>query len=381
MALEDTGHRSENMNIKSFYGRLLRKIWLLPLAALIGAVVGFVIYFAVHVVYAPARSYETSSTLYLIFAPDETGEVYDYYNGYTWNTIMATDEVINTTMDYLKEMGIAELASGSETSGSVEGGVTKDEVLASTTASVPSDLRYLVITINNTDKELAQAILEATDKSLIAYGEKRDEFISINLEREDDEAELEVITDRTAVAAALGAGIFVLLLIIVMVLGDAMDDAIYVPEDAEKRYHLPVLGIMPKQGQQLSTRFKNELIACSKKTLGAHDKIAVISVSDTEGEGSAAKVVEDFKDIVKSTFNFDRTKIEAMPLPGTTLESYREIAQCDGVVIAISQGDRKGTTVEHTISQLHKHDCPILGIIMTDTDMVFLKWYYGEGKV
>lgn len=376
MALEDTGHRSENLNIKSFYGRLLRKIWLLPLAGVIGALAGFAIYFAAHVVYGPARNYETSSMLYLIFAPDDTGEVYDYYNGYTWNTLMSSDEIINTTMDYLKEMGITELASGSETPGSVEGGVTRDEVLGSVTASVPSDLRYLVITVGNTDKDLAQAILIATDKSLISYGDKRDEFISIKLEREDDVAKLETITDRTGVATALGAGIFIILVIIAMMLLDAMDDAIYVPEDGERRYHLPVLGVMPKKDQELPVRFKNELIACSKKILGAHTGIAVISVADTDENDTAAEVVDSFKNIVKSTFNFDRTQIKALPLPGTTLESYRDISECEGVIIAIPQGARKGTSVEHIISQLHKHDCPVLGIIMTDTDMKFLNWYY-----
>lgn len=376
MALEDTGHRNENMNIRCFYGRLLRKIWLIPLAALIGAVAGFAIYFAANVVYAPARTYEATSMLYLIFTPDETGEVYDYYNGYTWNQLMTTDEIINTTMDNLKEMGITELASGSETPGSVEGGVTRDEVLRSTTASVPSDLRYLVITINNTDKELTKAILTATDNALISYGQKRDEFISINLEREDDEPSLEAITDRTAVAAALGAGIAVFLVIMIMILLDAMDDAIYVPEDAEKRYHIPVLGVLPFDNQELPTRFKNELIACSKKTLGAHSSIAFISVNDTEGSDNSKKCVEDFKDIVKSSFNFERTRIEAMPLPGTTLESYREISECEGVVIAIPAADRRGAMAEHMISQLHKHDCPVLGIIMTRADMTFLNWYY-----
>lgn len=376
MALEDTGHRSENMNIRSFYGRLIRKIWLLPLAAVTGAVIGFILYFAAHVVYAPARTYETTSMLYLIFAPDDSGEVYDHYNGYTWNQLMTTDDIINTTMDNLKEMGITELAPGSETPGSIEGGVTRDEVLKSTTAAVPSDLRYLVITINNSDKDLAQAILLATDNALINYGQKRDEFISIKLEREDEVATLEAITDRTGVAAALGAGAFVILMIMAMMLMDAMDDAIYVPEDAEKRYHLPVLGVMPEDGQELTTRFKNELIACSKKILGAHSSIAVISASDVEGAQDATKSVDDFKNIVKSTFNFERTKIEAMPVPGTSLESYREISDCEGVVILVPAGERRGAFVEHTISQLQKHDCPVLGIIVTKADMSFLNWYY-----
>ena len=157
---------------------------------------------------------------------------------------------------------------------------------------------------------------------------------------------------------------------------DAMDDAIYVPEDGERRSHLPVLGVMPKKDQELPVRFKNELIACSKKILGAHTSIAVISVADTDENDTAAEVVDSFKNIVKSTFNFDRTQIKALPLPGTTLESYRDISECEGVVIAIPQGARKGTSVEHIISQLHKHDCPVLGIIMTDTDMKFLDWYY-----
>lgn len=380
MALEDTGHRNENLNIKSFYGRLLSKIWIIPLAALFGALLGFGIYFAVTVVYAPARSYETSSMLYLVFAQDETGEVYDYYNGYTWNQLMATDEIINTTMDNLKKMGIAELASGSKTQGSVEGGVTKDEVIASTTASVPSDLRYLVITIDNTDKDLAQAILIATDESLIAYGDKRAEFTSIKLERQDDEATLTTITNRTGVAAAFGAAVAVVLVIIALMLIDALDDAIYVPEDAERRYHLPVLGMLPKDGQILPNRFKNELVASFQKMIGNRQSVALLSIKDSEGKGNSQKITLALKDIVKGSLDLNKTGIEAMPLPGATLDSFRQISECDGVILAIAAADKGGAYTEHVISQLHKHDCPVIGIIMTDADMKFIKWYYSLSK-
>lgn len=374
-AREDIGHREEILNLRSFYGRLLRKIWLIPAALVIGAAVGLFLYYLVNVVYAPAREYEASSKLYLNFAYDESGKVYDYYNAYTWNQLMSTDEILNATMDALKADGIAELAAGSETEGSMTS-VSRDEVIASTKATIPSDVRVMEVTITNTDKDLAQEILKATDKALVAYGENRDEFTSIELLEEDDTAALEVTTSRTLTAGITGAVTAAVLMLLAMLILGTMDDAIYVPEDPERRYHLPVLGMLPKKEQELTERFRNELLAGCRELVQEQSRVCVISLHDRKGKDFAERDVQDLKEQLKSGFDFQKTTFLPTPVPGADLEAYRLIHDCDGVVLSLCAGDKNGSITEHTISQLHKHNCPILGILMTDVDVKFINWYY-----
>jgi len=368
-------HTNEAMNLRSFYGRLIRKIWILPLLAFIGMTLGLIIYFLATVVFGPAREYEASSKLYLNFAYDENGDVYDYYNGYTWNELMSIDEILNKTMDYLKEDGVTELAEGSVTVGSSTA-VTSTEVADSTTASIPSDIRLLEITITSHDKELAAKILKATDKSLVDFGESRDEFTSIEILEEDDEATLVTYTNRTLVAMIFGGLLVLVIGIFVMYIREILDDSLYVAEDSEKRYKIPTIGIVPSTDSEVHANFKNELLAGFMNTFQDRMRVYLIAVDGNDEDKLSIEYIDRIKNILGNGFDFDKIELLPCKLPGADLEVYRNIHDCDGVILAIDAGKRNGAMAEHTISQLYKHDCPILGIVLTNADTKFLKWYY-----
>ncbi|MCH4190991.1 MAG: hypothetical protein LKF52_01700 [Butyrivibrio sp.] len=374
MNREENEHRSEILNLRSFYLRLIRRIWLIPAALLAGAVIGGAIYFLATVTFGPERSYSAQSKLYLNFAYDESGKVYDYYNGYTWNLLMSTDDILNQTMKNLAAQGIPELQGTDVGSGSLSG-VTRAEVIASTDAEIPSDSRVMVLTITSHDQKLAQAILKATDDSLVSFGTSHSEFEGIDV-RSTSDAALVTYTDRTTAAVITGAVLAGISMIMVLLLLDCLDDAVYVPEDCERRYHLPVLGMLAAEGRQLPERFRNELIAAFEHTISGQHKVALISVSGGKNEGAADKACQILHEMIRSDFDFQKTDVEALQTPGTSLESYRRLQETDGVILLLKAGEHAGTMAEHMISQLHKHDCPILGIILTETDPGFMKRYY-----
>ena len=133
MAAKRENYDNEILNLRAFYLTLLRKIWILPLAALIGAIVAGGIYFLANVVYAPARNYVTESTLYIDFAYDENkGAQVDAYNAYTWNLLIRTDDntlggIIENDTTYNILDGIME---NLESAGYREGeNITRDEVV------------------------------------------------------------------------------------------------------------------------------------------------------------------------------------------------------------------------------------------------------------
>jgi capsular polysaccharide biosynthesis protein len=372
-------YKNEILNLRSFYLRLIGKIWLLPAAVIIGATAGFIIYFLTNVVWGPAREYTSRSKLYLNFAVDEKGDVYNYYNGYTWNELMTTDDILNGIMDHLKSEGVQELAEGSQTRGSMKG-ITRKEVSDSVTAAIPSDIRLLVITVTHSDPELVTAILKACDSSLLRYGEKRDAFSSIELLQEDDSAELIIYTDRTLTAVITGAVLAVLILICLGLLMQAMDDAAYVPEDLEKRYNVPVLGVLPRRGMELTARFDNELKDSFRQMAGKRKNVALVCASASESLTDAKKVLDQLKDIIKAGSDFDSTVIIPLPLPGEDPEAFRQTDNCDGAILAVEAGKHSGALAEHTLSQLSRHECPVLGMILTGTDIRFLRRYYGIKK-
>ena len=176
---------NEGMDCKKFLLLFLGKIRVVILAAIMGAVLGGGIYFFLHVVINSNREYQAESKLRLDFAQDETGEVYQAYNGYTWNDLMSTDSILNATMSYLPD------------------DYTKEEVIAATSAQILSDIRILTITITTSSAERTDEILKATDLSLVEMGAREKEFLDIEILKET-ESRMLAADPRLLQAAVLG---------------------------------------------------------------------------------------------------------------------------------------------------------------------------------
>ena len=355
-------HMDERLNIRSFYLRLIRKIWILPLSALIGALAGALIYTLVTDTFGPLKTYSADTELYIDFARDDTGEVVDHYNAYTWkNQLMPSDEVMDVLLDELSKAGHSD--------------ISKDEVLASATAEIPSDVRIIVVTAKSTDKDRADAINKAAAASLISYGNTNDAFDSITVISQND-AKLVVYSDRTVVAAVFGAIVLLIASILLLMLKDALDDAIYVPEECENRYKLPVLGVLFKDGEAHEF-FDNETKALYEKVLDGASDILFISVDSIDDASKSEEDLESLKKALGNRFADSAAALSPISVPGNVLDNYRKIGTTDGVVLAIPYGKKNIEMAEHTIAQLSKHDCKIFGIYLVRSDLRFMKQYYG----
>ncbi len=367
MARSDKGHMDESLNLRSFYLRLLKKIWIIPVAAVVGAVIAAAIYTLVTVSFGPEKTYRSEARLYISFAYDEKkGSLVDWYNAYTWNNmLMPTDDLLNPILDELRAQGVD---------------ITGDEVLASVTAEIPSDVRIMLLSVENSDRELTDMISKAAIKSLENYGEINDAFDSIKLMGSTD-AKLVVYSDKTLNATVLGAVILAIAAILIQYLLAALDDSVYTPEDAENRYGIKVLGTMidkPLSADYGETEnfFRNELVAAMIKALEGTKEISFIS-SDSLDDGTVSKKDSDlFKEMLGESLGDSTPKISPMAVPGTVLENYRKLGSSDGVILAIPYGKRNGTMNEHVIAQLRKHECPIIGLLLVRADKSFLKRYY-----
>ena len=380
MAAKRENYDNEILNLRAFYLILLKKIWILPLVALTGGIIAGVIYFLANVVYAPARNYVTESTLYIYFAYDENkGAQVDSYNAYTWNLLVKTEDntlggiienetdynILNGIMDYLSEAGYKEGEN-----------ITRDEVMASINADIPSDVRVMIFTVKNPNPELSGAIADAANQALISYGKADKALTEIKLLGRG-ETRLELLPDRMGVAIALGAVIGFILAVLGLLIARSMDDTVFVPEDVERRYSLPVLGVLSPTGEKEPSFFRNELLFCFKENFMAGDKVALISADDVTDTEYAMDASDRLREVIGEGLKGEMPQLCVMPVPGNDNESREKLSHVDGAIVLVSMGEHNGAMTEHLISLLKKLKCKVYGIVITDADMKFLSRYLG----
>lgn len=321
-------YASEGMDCKKMLLLFLGKLWVVLLAAVLGAVLGGGIYLFRHVVINRNRQYQAESKLYLDFAPDETGEVYQAYNGYTWNDLLSTDKILDTTMSYLPDT------------------YTREEVVEAAAAQILSDLRLLTITVTTSDADKTEEILQATDRSLLDLGKREKEFINIEVIKET-EARMLTASPRLVQAVLVGMVIALAFALLILALLYVLDDKIYVPGDLKIVTGLPFVGFQCQiqKGDSLSERFACDL------------------------ERNQVRLREELG------------RLEVLELPSKnslTEETYTGLREAEGVLIAVSYGKMDRTSLSYQIEQLTLQGCKPAGIMIQDVDMRFMKWYYNH---
>lgn len=325
---------NEGMDCKKYFLLFLQKAWLVVLAAVIGAALGGGIYLFHHVVLNSNREYRAESKIYLDFAPDESGEIYQAYNGYTWNDLMATKPILDGTMAHLPD------------------GYTEEEVVSATRAEILSDLRLLTITITTSSPERTAEILKATDLSLVELGKQAKEFNDIQIYQET-EAELVAADPRLLQAVLVGSALALAAAFLAMALHYVLDDKIYVPGDVKCVTELPFVGF------------------------GFGE--AVGGTGDREKE-----LLENLQEDLEQNRAYLAGKTGTLTMfalekkQTITAQTYEELRKADGVVLVVPYGKMDRTTLGYRIEQLKLQECKLAGILIQNADMRLLKWYYNH---
>lgn len=386
--MENQRYWQEGMDWKRIFLLWGKKVWLLAAAGLAGAVLGGGIYLAVCVLPAANREYETVSKLYLNFncEPEDFNEL--SYNGYTWNDLMATDPILNITMENLPpEIG-------------------RETVIGATKAEILSDIRLLTITITADRPELAAQIMEATQASLVHLGETDELFESIEI-YSTTEPEQIVWDNRTARAMITGAAIALLAAFLAAAFYYVMDDSVYVAEDLRKRYGVLAMGILTEESRRdkekdggvrnrgdeeghSRTGFEKELLANYCYLCRGMKKVAVVSVDSAEDGEEAAKRIEQL--MGEDGLDADRQKKKdgaaagnrkkpvcvAFGMPEEDGDVYRRLREADGVILAVRFGGRNGKKIERMMGNLENQDCRVVGAVIVDGSGKFLRMYYSK---
>ncbi len=296
-----------------------KRIWISIVCALAGAVFASGLYFIVHVVYAPAREYEAVSKLYLTFAADDDGDAYQYYNGYTWNDLMGTEPILDKTMETL----------GAD--------YDRETVKTYVAADILSDIRLLTVTVTTNDPSQTDAVLRATESSLVSFGQEMAEFDKIEV-IEHGQAALVVLENETVRAAVAGLAIGFILSLLWLAFVCVMDDSVYVPSDFEKRYGYPVLGVSFAGKPDLAANMLDEHISLAAERC---ERIVYLDTGLNE-----VRIPEEAKD-------------------GNA-----------GIILQIPYGRKNGRLLERWIAETRLYSCQILGAVITEADEKLYRLYF-----
>ena len=335
----------EELNIRCFYLRLLRRIWVLPAAACVCALCAYLLYGAVTRVTQPVL-YEAKAQFYLHFVENATDDkVYDYYNAYTWNDLLKSDPVQvlirecaenALSVSSYPEGGAFTEATGRENMPEVCLRMYEEGTLT-LTALQPSDIRVLWITAACEEADCAAWFAKTASRALVRYGEENEVFRSIEVLREEAPVRV-TYPERAKTAAATGAVLGLIIAVITLLILHLLDDAVYVPEDAEKRYGLPVVAVLPREGgtDETPPLLKEEADRYFETLASAGKKWVLLNEATAEEERRGADVA----------------------------------------LLEVGYGRRRGTLTAHVLSQARARGEDVAGIVFTGADMLFLKRYY-----
>ena len=365
---------NRGMDLKRLALYLQKKIWLVIMLAILGATCGGIIYQVVRSMRMPVE-YEAVSKLYISFGHDESGEVYQYYNGYTWNDLLDTDSILDIVMTALP-------------------GYERRQVQDATTAEILSDIRLLTITVKGDNEKFVREIQDAVENGLREYARESKELDQIEVIR-SGAPERVYWDDRTTSACVTGAILLGVLAVLVIGFNYVLDESVYVQEDVEKKYSFKALGILTRNQKGLQP-YAGELKANIHYIMGEKRSFAILDMdnhgdmrkleierllnrTDTDGFGRNVQVDEGFSWHIPEEENSEpKGEWEVIAFNENILseEECRKIREIEGVIILLPFGKDTGRKTSRILSFLRNQDCQVLGIVIEQADEEFLNRYF-----
>ena len=367
---------NRGMDLKRLVLYLQKRLWLLIMLIVLGATCGGVTYQVMRSMKMPVE-YKAVSKLYISFDHDENGEVYQYYNGYTWNDLLDSDPIVDLVMKELP-------------------GYEKSDVRESTTAEILSDIRLLTITVRGDNEKFVREIRNAVENGLKEFAKNSDELEQIKVIR-STVPERVYWDNRTTSACVTGAAALGVLALFIIGFHYVMDESMYVQEDVEKKYKMPALGILTRNQKGLQP-YAGELKANIRYAMGDNRTLAVVDLdnhadvrglelerllnreeTDIMGSSGGVKEEEDFgwyKAKTKEVQEKGEWEITAFGENILSEEECRKIREAGAVILLLPFGKDVGRKTSRILTLLNNQDCNIIGMVIAQADEEFLNRYF-----
>lgn len=313
----------EGVDLKLVVLLLLKKIPIVIVSALAGALLCGALYGIWHSRALGRRAYEARSQYYITFEEIEDKTFFDYYyNGYTWNDLLSSDLILGYAMELLPE------------------GYDRDYVDDCVEAEILSDVRVLTTTVKASDADEVRLLQRAVEQAVVHYAFGGEKLELIEVIRSEEPA-LEEVADHMLRAAAAGAFGFALVSVLAVLLLIAVRDAAYLPQEIEERFGVPCAGLACKDQRLCGELALNEERLCRGKSY------PVLSMQT---------------------------------LLGADRKFYDDIRDKGGVIVTVPQGEANRGRLSRVLHNLKIQECPVIYTKITDVDERLVRWYYGRMK-
>lgn len=327
----------EGIDLKLVLLLLLKKISVVIAAALAGALLCGALYGVWHSRAAGRRLYEAVSQYYITFEEIEDKTFFDYYyNGYTWNDLLSSDLILGYAMELLPE------------------GYDRGYVDDCVEAEILSDVRVLTTTVKAKDEAEVRLLQQAIEQAVVHYAEDGEKLAGIEVIR-SEEPVLEEISNHMLRAALTGAAGAALTAVLVILLVIAAQDAVYLPEEMEKRFGIRCAGVECKVRELQRCLAQNEEWLCGG---AVYPVLTMQEVLDAGPEVFAR---------IRDAGSGSSCKDEDGGIRGQ-----------GGVILAVPQGRPNSKRLSAALHQLEIQDCRLVYAKITDADERLLRWYYGH---
>lgn len=219
----------DEINLQEFLYNLRKKIPVLIIATLIGAILG-----GVNLIFMTKPMYESSTTLILVKSNSESN------SSITQTDIVLNQKLIGTYSEIIKSRSVAK-----EVIDSLGIDMSVEELISSITVSSKADTEILKITVKNADNQLAPKIASTLAD---AFTKKVKEIYDINNVAIIDEAEVPTKPYNTNSLKTIGIFTFGALLVTVLFIFVVtyFSNTVKDEEELERLLNLRVLAIIPK---------------------------------------------------------------------------------------------------------------------------------------
>ena len=366
----------EPLDYRLIWLRFLRRLWVIPVAVLIGTMLVGAAYFYSRTAARGGRTYEAESIFYINFAKNSLGEEYDYYNYFTWGEVIHTDFFL----DYVYE--------------EMKGEYSLEELASYITATVESDARYLYVRCNTHFPELSVKLASAMETIVPQFAEIRDEFESIEIAKKGDTAK-DSSKIRLENACFLGVCLSLSTAVLIILAVLILDTSVYLPSTIEKRYHVVCLGtpFLPEFAPNWQLYLKDALKVALVR-VDESDSSERFSPAGDGGETSAdgKELMELDRELIKLDRNFMRylrpsenivglnsaakPDILICPNPVEHPGELEKIRNCDKAVLCLRAGRKNHETFIRLLEQLGRQGIPVTAAILISADEKLISAYY-----
>lgn len=219
----------DEINLQEFLYNLRKKIPILIIATLIGAILG-----GVNLIFMTKPMYESSTTLILVKSNSESN------SSITQTDIVLNQKLIGTYSEIIKSRSVAK-----EVIDSLGIDMSVEELISSITVSSKTDTEILKITVRNDDNNLAPKIASTLAD---VFTKKVKEIYDIDNVAIIDEAEVPTKPYNTNSLKTIGIFTFCALLVTVLFIFVVtyFSNTVKDEEELERLLNLRVLAIIPK---------------------------------------------------------------------------------------------------------------------------------------